>query len=40
MIVNIVGGFASCFILIAFLALLATTPTDPRPLPQRIRRDR
>jgi len=40
MIVNIVDGFASCFIAIAFLALLARTPTEPRSRPVRIRRDR
>ena len=40
MIVNIAGGFAACFILIAFLALLATTLNPPRPRPERIRRDR
>ena len=40
MIVSVAGGFASCFIVIAFLALLARTPTEPRPRPVRIRRDR
>jgi hypothetical protein len=42
MIANIAGGLASCLILIAFLALLGTTPSAARARAAvvRIRRDR